>query len=470
MLEEGRNCGKAAPLQVRLKTVVQGVAEVNHIMSPQKKSGAANAAPLQNQKQGARSANLHRDFTRAGTVSAPRRAQNNIFRAGCRIEVYSWPSFLRMEEASSPCLRRDLPMTRSRIFVFSVVATLLFLMAASSFPAQAQAPAHKLVKFNAPGAGTSAGQGTVGAGILADGSILGSYIDSSFVSHGYLRSPAGAFTNVDPPGSQGTFVTGINSALAIVGYSVDTSGVYHGFLRAPGGTFTTLDDPGAGTGSGQGTLAGNINTTGEITGAYIDSNGTYHGFLRSPGGNFVTFDAPGAGAGSGQGTFPAFLCGVTDGGALAGSYLDSSSVYHGFLRSPSGAYTEFDPSGSIETLVAGISANDAVAGYYYDSTGVSHGFLRTLDGTITSYEAPNATATTMNNIDSGGAISGLYYDTNGVTHGYVRAANGTFKEFSVPGAGTGSGQGTSANESNATGQITGNFLDSNSVNHGFVFE
>jgi hypothetical protein len=37
-------------------------------------------------------------------------------------------------------------------------------------------------------------------------------------------------------------------------------------------------------------------------GYYTDGNNVYHGFLRSPRGAFTAFDVPGAGTGPGQGT------------------------------------------------------------------------------------------------------------------------------------------------------------------------
>jgi hypothetical protein len=47
----------------------------------------------------------------------------------------------------------------------------------------------------------------------------------------------------------------------------------------------------------------------------------------------INFDAPGAGktAGSGHGTFPGSL---SEAGAIAGHYIDSNNVNHGFLRIP----------------------------------------------------------------------------------------------------------------------------------------
>ena len=316
-------------------------------------------------------------------------------------------------------------MTRSRTFALSLFATLSFVIVASSLPAHGQianatndaaadgseqphVPATRtIVKFNVPGAGTSSGQGTLPFGILDDGAILGEYIDSNGVYHGFLRSPAGTITTFDAPGAgtgsgQGTFPFGINSALTIVGYYPDASGVNHGFLRSSSGIFTTLDDPGAGTGSGQGTVTVDINTSGQIAGNYTDSNGVLHGLVRSPSGTYTTFDAPGAGTGSGQGTGTAGETGLTDTGAIAGNYIDAGGVYHAFLRSPGGTFSTFDPLGSVKTYVIGLSSKAAVAGFYFDSTGLFHGFLRTLNGTITSYDAPNAASTSANNISPGG--------------------------------------------------------------------
>src|ERR1022692_3668153 len=57
-------------------------------------------------------------------------------------------------------------------------------------------------------------------------------------------------------------------------------------------TFTTIDAPGAGTGPNQGTYAFSINTAGAITGYYIDTISVFHSFVRSPSGTLTTFDAP----------------------------------------------------------------------------------------------------------------------------------------------------------------------------------
>jgi hypothetical protein len=118
---------------------------------------------------------------------------------------------------------------------------------------------------------------------------------------------AKSFTTFDAPGAgtspgQGTFAFGINPGGAVIGYYIDASNVFHGFVRAPRGTITTFDAPGATTSPGQGTLAFGKNPAGAITGCYVDTSNVAHGFVRPHDGTFTTFDAPDAGTGANQGT------------------------------------------------------------------------------------------------------------------------------------------------------------------------
>jgi len=104
-------------------------------------------------------------------------------------------------------------------------------------------------------------------------------------------------------------------------------------VRDPGGTITAFDAPDAGKSSGQGTgmfLYG-INARVKITGYYIDASNVYHGFLRSKSGAILEFDAPGAGTGAGQGTAGIDINRDQD---IAGWDQDDEGVYHGYLRTP----------------------------------------------------------------------------------------------------------------------------------------
>ena len=206
-----------------------------------------------------------------------------------------------------------------------------------------------ITALDAPGAGTTAGQGTEGPGITPAATVTGFYFDGSTVSHGFVRDPDGSFTTFDAPGAgtahvsglqgtpagvfggQGTYSIAINPGAAITGFYYDGSSVAHGFLRTRQGTFTRLDAPGAGTGFGQGTFATNINAAGLIAGSYADASGVNHGFVRAPGGMLTTFDVPGAGTGSGQGTIA-----LTNNpaGVITGVSIDQAGVVHGFVRMP----------------------------------------------------------------------------------------------------------------------------------------
>jgi hypothetical protein len=226
--------------------------------------------------------------------------------------------------------------------------TAVILLAVLQIPVRLAAhnASSKIVSFDAPGAGTTAGSGfgTFPESINKAGAVTGHYIDSHNVIHGFLRSPDGdELITFDAPGAgktagsgQGTFPRSISNSGAVTGHYIDSHNVTHGFLRSPGGDeFVTVDAPGAGTteGSGFGTFPESINDGGAITGRYIDANNVNHGFLRSTGGKFITFDAAGAGAtaGSGSGTFSN---NINEAAAVTGRYIDANNLNHGFVRNP----------------------------------------------------------------------------------------------------------------------------------------
>jgi hypothetical protein len=78
-------------------------------------------------------------------------------------------------------------------------------------------------------------------------------------------------------GPRGTFVKGINKWNTVVGYYIDSNNVSHGFKRYRDGSFITLDYPGA-----LETHPTAINNYGVIVGSYYDGNGT-HGFTYQNG-------------------------------------------------------------------------------------------------------------------------------------------------------------------------------------------
>lgn len=201
-------------------------------------------------------------------------------------------------------------------------------------------------------------------------------------------------------------------------------------------SIVTFDASWAGTAPGQGTFAFVVSPAGRIMGDYIDANGAYHGFLRSPQGAFTSFDAPGAGGGAGQGTQPNSM---NVSGQIAGTYIDANGSAHGFLRSAEGDFVTFD--------VANAGA------------GACNPMILCASGTEGASIGPD------------GTLAGQYSDINGVFHGFVRLKDGTIRSFDAPGAGTGKGEGTFATYTdgiNPAGAIAGGYADANGGFHALV--
>jgi len=135
--------------------------------------------------------------------------------------------------------------------------------------------------------------GTLPTSIDTAGDIAGTYTDINGARHSFVRLANGVITSFDPPGTDsspcpftgntvvicGSGASAINDAGEIVGVYIDTNNIGHGFLRAANGSITSFDAPGAGTGSYQGTAAFAINAAGTIAGIYLDANSVLHGFV-----------------------------------------------------------------------------------------------------------------------------------------------------------------------------------------------
>ena len=237
----------------------------------------------------------------------------------------------------------------------------------------------------------------------------------------------------------------------------------------------TFDAPGAGTGANQGTFAWFINSARTIAGWYIDSNNVWHGFVRDPAtGNIQTIDYPGASNTS----FNA----INDSHppVLTGDYSDSNIVFHGVLYSDGNFTPEFDctqaGTGAWEgTAPQATNAAGLTTGFCIDSNFAYHGFVRDAGGTITDFDCPQAGTNSYQgtlpnawSLNSAGTIVAQCFDNSNVMHGSVRNPDGTIKDFDVKGAGTGAAQGTNALGINSNGWITGYYVDAKGVSHGYL--
>jgi hypothetical protein len=282
--------------------------------------------------------------------------------------------------------------------------------------------------YSAPGAGTqgATAQGTEGVGINVFGTTVGLIRDSNNVRHGYLRYADGSFTVFDHPDAgmdgtteQGTKVDAINAFGAVVGTYRDAQNLDHPYIREPDGHFVAIPIPNLLGGN-----AASINLWGAVVGNYLNLTDVqnypillhYHGFVRSPGGTVTLFDPPG----STNTEIPA-VGAINDGGTVTGDFWvcnsdQSACTAHGFVRRQDGSYVAFDVDGAGSDAYSGQGSfpqgiNDLgeVVGYYVDTNDVGHGFVRNAEGIITVFDVPTKCTTSTPPADC--AYEGTYPDS-----------------------------------------------------------
>ena len=197
------------------------------------------------------------------------------------------------------------------------------------------------------------------------GQIVGDYIDTAGVRHGFVDT-AGTFTTIDFPGSVDTTVTDINANGDMVGRWQDETigsgggageGRQHGFLLQ-GGVFTSLDYPKADL-----TMAFGINQSGEVVGVFQTNIGGNNGFTYQ-GGVFTPLNAPLATATT--------LFGVNDSGEISGSYRDADDTDHGLLFQ-NGIFSTVTVTGAAGTTLTHIPNKGSFGANYTDQSGEGHG-------------------------------------------------------------------------------------------------
>ena len=263
----------------------------------------------------------------------------------------------------------------------------------------ANAQSYTIVPFDAPDS-----TGTVANGINSLGQIVGTYLDAAGNGGAFLRSADGkTFTTIDVPGSapHSTTANGINNLGQIVGSYFDSTGRRHGYIRSAAGDFTLFDitcqitDDYVAAGD-----ASSINDQGEVVGP-CSTSGTNNGYLRQPDGSLVTIAAP----------FFAYTIplAINNLGQIAGSGLMGNIVLgtrHGFVRSPSGTYVQFDlPGVSGATQLSAFNNVGQLAGSSFAA-----GFVSNADGTVTLLNGYP-----VSGINDSGQIVGGYTETTGTT-------------------------------------------------------
>lgn len=198
------------------------------------------------------------------------------------------------------------------------------------------------------------------------GDIVGGYVDSSNVAHGFLYH-GGNVTPIDFPGASGTFAFGINDRREIIGVYSDAAQVQHAFLLRKG-VFKNIDLTG-----GVLTVPFSINDQSAIAGQFEDAPGEKvgHGYFELPDGKFTTFDAPGAPPNS------TFFISVNNFSQILGTWIDIKHINHNFLLC-GGHLRNFRLPKSFHAInVSTQTINDfgEIVGFYTDPKKVQHGFV-----------------------------------------------------------------------------------------------
>jgi len=143
---------------------------------------------------------------------------------------------------------------------------------------------------------------------------------------------------------------------------------------------------------------------------------------------FETFTAP-----SGY-TFSQ-VQGVSDDGTVVGQLVDGKTQKSvGFMRSPSGVFTEYAAPNSTVTWMSGRSGTGAIAGYYQDVKAPQdlHGFM--LQGSkLAVVNYPKAANTFLFGVNQSGAAVGSFSASPILTKGFL-LANGKYTTIAYPGA------------------------------------
>jgi|SRR5215472_11449537 len=244
----------------------------------------------------------------------------------------------------------------------------------------------------------------------------------------------------------------------IVGTFVDASGVTRGFVMLANGRFTNpLVDPADTVGFTEGR---GINGSRVVCGDYAnDTSGNLHGYFFFNG-FYQNFDVFGS-------TFTAVL-GINNARDFAGSMIPASGIQDAFL-SISGTITEFAVTGATATLAYQLNATNQSCGYYVDADGVTtHGYWRDSDGTIHSPIDPvGSTGTILFGNNNTNQMVGRYVDAAGATHGILfLPSNNSFVVYDFPGSTF-----TSLNGINKRGEIVGRYVDpSTGIAHGILLQ
>jgi hypothetical protein len=162
------------------------------------------------------------------------------------------------------------------------------------------------------------GLDTIPLGINNFGDLAGTAIFSDGTQPAFV-SLDGIVTTFAVPDATATFAYQLNSSNQIIGYYIDSNGMTHGYTRDSAGVLTyPIDVPGA----TETLLLGNNDSNWGV-GRYTDTLGVTHGLFYVTPDDILTYDYPGA-------TYTS-LNGINKDGLICGYYGDAAGLSHGFV-------------------------------------------------------------------------------------------------------------------------------------------
>jgi probable HAF family extracellular repeat protein len=237
-------------------------------------------------------------------------------------------------------------------------------------------------------------------GINNAGAMVGSYVDSGGLRHGF-RLSGGKVVTIDDPNGTDTYCFAINKAGSIVGYYTTSSHSAQGFLYQKG-KFSDISPAGS-----TGSQALGINDHGDINGNFGDSKGS-HGFLLK-GGTYTTQDVPGAAFTLGGG--------INNAGLMTEVWLDSafnseSSLYNGKT------YKTINIPGEADSDAGAINNLRDIVYSWENSSGDTYGGALRHGGKFYKFHVPGGDRTFGYGINDHHVVVGAYTDQNGVLSGF----------------------------------------------------
>jgi hypothetical protein len=361
------------------------------------------------------------------------------------------------------------------------LSMLILIVCAAQKPGLSSEPSY--LSFQVPGA-----LGTYPMSINNSMTVTGYYTTSYTTAAGFFRDAEGAITTFSVRGSLWTEPESINAAGDITGLYEMVSGVPQGFIRYADGRVITFDPPEGQAGPQAQPVS--INNFGEVAGNYPYPNAASAGFSRSRTGGLTTIDYS-AGA-----SYATVVTGLNSSGAIVGYCSDCvpNNAANSFLLHPDGYMVQFSvpldgPVFSENTIAESINDDGVIAGWYGTCsldciTRSSGGFVRSPQGDFTLFNPPGTllapplsgvfdqhgsavliTAPRLLSMNSEGTITGSYENTEGIEHAFVRNPYGTITSFDPP-----RGVQTTATSINDNGVIAGSYyynLDSQNA-QGFL--